>query len=86
MNKLRIEKNIPIPRRCGNLDSMLLDKTIRALDEGDSFVVKGNKNRAKAINKMRSLKMAYASRCINKPIDYQPSTFEYRIWKINKNS
>lgn len=84
MNKIKIEKNIPIPRRNKKLPSDLLNKTLDSLEVGDSFVVTGNLVRAQVLNRMRSKDISFASRCIKKPIEHQDCTHQYRIWKISK--
>lgn len=86
MDKIKIEKNIPIPSRSKNLPSALLNKTLDRMKVDESFVVIGNAVRAQVANRMRARNMPFASRCINKPIAHQPSTYEYRIWKTNKYS
>jgi hypothetical protein len=84
MSKIKIEKNIPIPRKNTNLQLDLLNKTLDRMKVGESFVVTGNTARAQVVNRMRNRNIPFVSRCINKPITYQPSTYEYRIWKTNK--
>ncbi len=84
MNKIKIEKNIPIPSRSTNLPSDLLNKTLDRMKVDESFVVIGNTVRAQVANRMRARNMPFVSRCINKPITHQPSTYEYRIWKPKK--
>ena len=81
MNKLKIEKNIPIPARNARFLNAELEQTLSVLEDGDSFVVIGNAARYKVLTRMRKLNMLCACRCIGKPNKQNSSTYEYRIWK-----